>query len=107
LSYFFNDKLVCRFTRAKILYDTNPQTGATGALAIHGDKSGIGIYTPFNDNYPDVSTCMKARTHAHIREGGNAAYVNCLRMDGYAPHKDGIAATTICGRQCFILKCIK
>jgi hypothetical protein len=48
--------------------------------------SDIGIYTPFNDNYPDAKTCINMRTNVHIWEGGNAAYVNCLRMGGYAPH---------------------
>ncbi|MDR1115481.1 MAG: six-hairpin glycosidase [Tannerella sp.] len=48
--------------------------------------SDIGIYTPFNDNYPDAVTCINTRTHAHIWEGGTAAYVNALRMGNYAPH---------------------
>lgn len=46
----------------------------------------IGIYTPFNDNYPDAKRCITARANTHIWEGGNAAYVNALRMGGYAPH---------------------
>lgn len=48
--------------------------------------SDIGIYTPFNDNYPDAVTCLKQRTHAHIWEGDNAAYVNAIRMGARAPH---------------------
>ena len=46
----------------------------------------VGIYTPFNDNYPDAATCINARTNAHIWAGGSAAYVNALRMGAYAPH---------------------
>ena len=48
--------------------------------------SEIGIYTPFNDNYPDAPTCLRSRAHAHIWDGGSAAYVNALRMGGTAPH---------------------
>jgi hypothetical protein len=48
--------------------------------------SDVGIYTPFNDNYPDAPTCINLRTNAHIWEGGSAAYVNALRMGGFAPH---------------------
>ena len=33
----------------------------------------IGIYTPFNDNYPNAKQCINERTHAHIWEGENAA----------------------------------
>lgn len=48
--------------------------------------SGMGIYTPFNDNYPDAVTCIRSRAHAHIWEGGSAAYVNAMRMGGTGPH---------------------
>lgn len=48
--------------------------------------SGIGIYTPFNDNYPDSKTCVSSRTNAHIWVGENAAYVNAMHMGGSAPH---------------------
>ena len=48
--------------------------------------SQIDINTPFNDNYPDAATCMTNRTHAHIWAGGNAAYVNAIRMGHTAPH---------------------
>ncbi|WP_456087327.1 six-hairpin glycosidase [Parabacteroides sp.] len=48
--------------------------------------SDIGIYTPFNDNYPDSKTCVEGRTHAHIWAGENAAYVNAMNMGGKAPH---------------------
>lgn len=46
----------------------------------------IGIYTPFNDNYPSAQECMNSRTNAHIWEGGSAAYVNAVRMSDFAPH---------------------
>lgn len=47
----------------------------------------IGIYTPFNDNYPDAETCINKRVNAHIWDKGyNAAYVEALHMGGKAPH---------------------
>jgi len=46
----------------------------------------VGIYTPFNDNYPDASVCYRARTNAHIWEGENDAYVNAMHMSGEGPH---------------------
>lgn len=52
----------------------------------------IGIYTPFNDNYPDAETCLNARTHAHIWNGGSDAYVDAIRMSGKGPHL-GLALT--------------
>ena len=52
----------------------------------------IGIYTPFNDNYPNAKQCINERTHAHIWEGENAAYVNALRMGAFGPHL-GMALT--------------
>ena len=39
-----------------------------------------GIYTPWNDNYPDAATCMTSRCNAHIWAEGSAAYVCALRM---------------------------
>ena len=46
----------------------------------------IGIYTPFNDNYPDAQQCINSRDHTHIRKGGSAAYVNAIRMGTFTPH---------------------
>lgn len=46
----------------------------------------IGIYTPFNDNYPNAQECISGRTNVQIWDGGNAAYINALRMGGTAPH---------------------
>ena len=45
-----------------------------------------GIYTPFNDNYPDATTCLASRCHAHIWPGDEAAYVYAVRMDGTGNH---------------------
>ena len=47
---------------------------------------GIGVYTPFNDNYPDAATCVTRRCNAHLWCGGHVAYACCLRMGGAAPH---------------------
>ena len=47
---------------------------------------GIGLFTPFNDNYPDAPTCVTRRCNAHVWCGGNVAYVCALRMGGTAPH---------------------
>lgn len=52
----------------------------------------IGIYTPFNDNYPGAEECIRARTNVQVWDGGSAAYVNALRMGGTAPHL-GLAVT--------------
>lgn len=46
----------------------------------------MGIFTPFNDNYPNAKTCVNSRCHAHVWAGGNSAYVYALRMGAYAPH---------------------
>ena len=46
----------------------------------------MGIFTPFNDNYPDAKTCVNTRCHAHVWTGGNSAYVYALRMGAYTPH---------------------
>lgn len=48
--------------------------------------SDIGIYTPFNDNYPGSQVCLSARTHTHIWDGQNAAYVNATHMGARPPH---------------------
>lgn len=46
----------------------------------------IGIYTPFNDNYPGAEECIRARTNVQVWNGESATYVNALRMGGFAPH---------------------
>ena len=46
----------------------------------------LGIYTPFNDNYPDSRICATERCNAHIWTGMHATYVNALRMNGQGPH---------------------
>lgn len=49
-------------------------------------KTDIGIYTTFNDNYQEASTCLEQRCHTHIFCGEEAAYVMALRMSGRGPH---------------------
>lgn len=46
----------------------------------------IGIYTPFNDNYPDSKTCIASRCNAHVWAGESGAYVFAERMGATAPH---------------------
>lgn len=46
----------------------------------------IGIYTPFNDNYPDAKTCMTSRCNVHVWPGDRTAYVNIMQMSGQGPH---------------------
>ncbi len=48
--------------------------------------SNIGIFTPFNDNYPDALVCMTNRCNVHVWPGGAAAYVKAVRMNGKGPH---------------------
>ncbi len=48
--------------------------------------TGSGIFTPFNDNYPDSKTCVEQRCNSHIWTGENASYVFAERMGGEAPH---------------------
>lgn len=48
--------------------------------------SEVGIYTPFNDNYPDSETCVNERVNTHIWAGGNASYVNAMHMGGKNPN---------------------
>ena len=47
--------------------------------------SDAGIYTPFNDNYPDAATCVKSRVNVHIWPGQHAAYVQAVPMGGSHP----------------------
>lgn len=42
----------------------------------------IGVYTPWNDNYPNAEQCMTGRCHAHIWTGGESSYVVARRMEG-------------------------
>ncbi len=50
------------------------------------DLTNIGIFTPFNDNYPGALICMTNRCHAHIWTGGRVAWVKAMRMNGKGPH---------------------
>ncbi len=47
---------------------------------------GIGLFTPFNDNYPDARTCVTRRCNAHGSYRGNGPYVCALRIGNTAPH---------------------
>ena len=49
-------------------------------------KTDIGIYTTFNDNYEEAAVCLEKRCHTHIFCGEEAAYVMALRMSGRGPH---------------------
>lgn len=48
--------------------------------------TGLEIYAPFNDSYPDAKICATNRCNAHIWAGMNSSYVNAIRMDGVGPH---------------------
>jgi hypothetical protein len=67
--------------------------------------SDIGIYTPFNDNYPNADVCLPRRCNAHLWCGGHSAYAACLRMGGEAPHlgmvltAGSVSAYSIQGRE--------
>lgn len=58
----------------------------------------IGIYTPFNDNYPDSKTCITSRCNTHVWAGESSAYVFAERMGAEKPHV-GLQVTEgkICG----------
>jgi hypothetical protein len=47
--------------------------------------SGLDIYSPFNDNYPDAATSATNRCNAHVWAGMYSSYVNAVRMDGESP----------------------
>lgn len=52
-----------------------------------GDSDGaFGIYTPWNDSYPDSATCVRARCNAHLWMGGADSWVCGIRMGGEPPH---------------------
>lgn len=46
----------------------------------------IGIFTPWNDNYPNSKECIPRRANVHIWDGLSAAYVCAIRMGADAPH---------------------
>lgn len=48
--------------------------------------SGLDIYTPFNDNYPDAKIAATNRCNAHVWPGMNSSYVNAIRMNGEESH---------------------
>lgn len=48
--------------------------------------SGLDIYTPYNDNYPDARIAATNRCNAHVWPGMHSSYVNAIRMNGEGPH---------------------
>ncbi len=46
----------------------------------------FGIRIPLPDNYPDAATALTRRCNVHIWTGGNAAWINAIRMNGNGPH---------------------
>lgn len=49
-------------------------------------KTDVGIYATFNDDYESAEICMKQKCHTHIFCGSDASYVMALRMGGKGPH---------------------
>lgn len=70
---------VARKVTGKDLTERYTFVNTTGKAVRLGD---LGIFTPWNDNYPDAATCMTNRCNAHIWTGGGSAYVMAERMDG-------------------------
>jgi hypothetical protein len=58
----------------------------SGPQVLEIGRNGLGIRVPLVDSYPGADVCLTDRCHVHIWAGGNAAYVNALRMGGDAPH---------------------
>jgi len=77
------DVAVSRTLRGKRLVETFAFTNTTGRSIT---VSGLSIYTPLNDNYPDATTAGTNRCNAHVWPGLNASYVNAVRMNGVGPH---------------------
>ncbi len=84
--YRLNEALTLTVTRQKDDDDIVERYCFTNHGPHQLSLSETGIYTPFNDNYPDAQQCIRRRTHAHIWTGGSGAYVNALRMGAFAPH---------------------
>ncbi len=49
-------------------------------------KTEVGIYTTFPDDYEEPKRCLTERCHTHIFCGGAGSYVMALRMGGRPPH---------------------
>lgn len=77
------DIKVERIPSGNDLIETYTFTNTTGKKL---SVSGLDIYTPFNDNYPDAKTAATNRCNAHVWAGLNSSYVNAVRMDSEAPH---------------------
>ncbi|MDC7286563.1 hypothetical protein NXH76_01990 [Blautia schinkii] len=69
----------------KRLEETYRFTNAT-SFPVMFKYTDVGIYTTFNDNYEAADECLERRCHTHIFCGGEASYVQALRMGGRGPH---------------------
>lgn len=58
----------------------------TSEFPVFFQKSDVGIYATFHDDYEQSDACMTKRCHTHIFCGGEASYVMALRMGGRPPH---------------------
>ncbi|MCX7934735.1 MAG: hypothetical protein N3A66_05695, partial [Planctomycetota bacterium] len=74
---------VARRLRGKFLDETYVLRNCSGSeVTIWG----VGIYLPFNDNYPNATTCVTRRCNAHLWCGGSVSWACALRMGGEPPH---------------------
>lgn len=58
----------------------------TSEFPVFFQRSDVGIYATFHDDYEQVDACLTRRCHTHIFCGGEASYVMALRMGGKPPH---------------------
>jgi hypothetical protein len=77
------DVIVRRASVEKDYVETYTFKNITGKKIV---VTGLKIYTPFNDSYPDALTSATNRCNAHIWPGMNSSYVNAIRMNGVGPH---------------------
>jgi hypothetical protein len=77
------DVEVWRQPAGKDFIETYTFKNSTGKKII---VSGLDIYTPYNDSYPDAKTAATNRCNAHIWPGMHSSYVNAVRMNGEGPH---------------------
>lgn len=50
------------------------------------NRTDLGIYATFNDNYEAAEECLERRCHTHLFCGLGASYVQAFRMGGRPPH---------------------
>lgn len=46
------------------------------------EKTDVGIYTTFNDNYENAQVCLSSRCHTHLFCGGSFSWCMALKMGG-------------------------